>query len=406
MKILQLGKFYPPDMGGIERAMGDIVEGMNERGVICDVLCSNSRAKFSLDITHSRARIYRTKSFGKIARTSITPQMIFFLRNFISAYNIIHIHLPDPMANLALFCTNLDSKIVILHWHADITKQKYLLQFYKPLQTWLLKRADAIITTSPKYLAQSPFLQEYKAKCHTIPLGIQTPKTTKRKTLGKQITLFALGRFVEYKGFEYAIRALAFLGENFVLMLGGSGELDTHLKNLVKTLNLQAKVLFLGHIDFENTHKYYEKADIFLLPSISKNESFGIVQIEAMAHSVPVVSCAIKGSGVDWVNQHNYSGIVVPPKDPKAIAQAVQTIANNYDFFAINAKMHFQQYFKVETMIDTLYSLYTKTICNARGGGIYYVFVKQNPPYPPQSLPLATYSTQHHLSSQKVAYAA
>ena len=358
--------------------MSDIVDGMNERGIVCDVLCSNSKARFSLDITSSLARIYRTKSYGLLARTSITPEMISLLCKFVSGYDIIHVHLPDPMANLALFCTNLSKKILIVHWHSDIVKQKYLLQLYKPLQTWLLKRTDAIITTSPKYLSQSPFLQNFKDKCISIPSGIldsaKNTKKTRSFTKDSQITLFALGRFVEYKGFEYAIRALEFLEENFVLMLGGSGELDSQLRDLVKKLNLQKRVQFLGFIDDNDIAGLYAKTDIFLFPSITKNEAFGLVQIEAMAHSVPVVCCAIEGSGVDWVNEHNVSGLVVPPKNPQAIAQAVLTILRNYDFYATNARARFVKHFTKDKMLDSLQRLYYELakdkICLEGGGAI------------------------------------
>lgn len=370
LKILQLGKFYPPDMGGIERVMGDILEGMNERGFVCDVLCSHSKPKFALDITDSKARIYRTKSFGKLARTSITPQMVYFLRKFAKSYDIIHVHLPDPMANLALLLTCLDSQIIILHWHADITKQRYLLHLYKPLQTWLLKRADAIITTSPKYLEQSPFLQAYKHKCKAIPLGIScTPDNVSRPFVQKDTkTLFALGRFVSYKGFEYALSALRFL-PSYRLLLGGDGPLEHDLKNLAKTLGVASQVEFLGFVADEELPRFYKSSSIFLLPSITKSEAFGLVQIEAMAHGLPVVSCAIAGSGVDWVNQNGVSGIVVPPKDPKAIADAVLEIAKDYERFSQNARKRFLEHFTKNQMLDSLQNLYLELMKNSIEGG-------------------------------------
>lgn len=359
-KILQVGKFYPPVVGGIETTMQDICNGINASGLTCDVLCSNSIKSFQLDILDSKARIYRTKSYGKVANTSITPQMIYFLRNIGKTYDIIHLHLPDPMANLALLCANLHDKIVILHWHSDIIKQKYLLQLYKPLQSWLLKRANVIIGTSPKYIKQSPFLKAYQDKCVAIPSGIQSPQSIQSSPIRNPKLLFALGRLVGYKGFEYAIKMMQYLPQDYCLCIGGKGELESSLKALVSDLNLNHRISFLGFIADKDLPELYAKSGIFILSSITKNEAFGLVQIEAMSHGVPVVSCSIEGSGVDWVNQNGYSGIVVPPKDPKALAQAVLEISKNYDFYSKNAIQRFQEHFTKEKMISSLKDLYIR----------------------------------------------
>lgn len=359
-KILQVGKFYPPDVGGIERVMQDICEGMNKKGFICDVLCSNSKSHFGLDILESKARIYRTKSYGKLAKTSITPQMIYFLKTIGKSYDIIHLHLPDPMANLALLLANPKDKIIILHWHSDIIKQKYLLKLYKPLQTWLLKRADFIIGTTPKYIQESTFLQDFHNKCVAIPLGTTpvVPSVTKAKIPKNPKMLITMGRFVQYKGFEYAIRAMEFLPDDYHLCIGGSGELESSLKNLIAMLKLENKISFLGFIANEDLPRFYQESGIFILPSITKNEAFGLVQIEAMSYGVPVISCDIKGSGVPWVNENGYSGIIVPPKNPKALAQAVLKISSNYEFYSRNAFLRFQTHFTKDKMLDSIQELY------------------------------------------------
>ena len=129
MKILQLGKFYPPSIGGIQLVMYDITETINKnKDIECDVLCSNDVNLYTEEVINNY-RVFRTKTFGTYFATSATPQMIFKLRNIISEYDIIHLHLPDPMANLALFFANTKNKKVILHWHSDIIKQKYIKKF-------------------------------------------------------------------------------------------------------------------------------------------------------------------------------------------------------------------------------------------------------------------------------------
>ena len=380
-KVLQLGKFYPPDIGGIESVMQDICDGINARGLICDVLCSNSSYNFSYEILESRARIYRTKSFGKLASTSITPQMIFTLQKLIQAYDIIHLHLPDPMANLALFLSDIQGKLIILHWHSDIIKQKHLLKLYSPLQSWLLQRAHSIIATSPKYALESAFLQPYRDKCVSIPIGIDDiapsslestlPQPPAQSKNGEKKVIFALGRLVAYKGFEYAIEAMTLLPQ-YCLHIGGTGALQQKLQQKINALGLQDRVKLLGTLSHQERAQQFRNAHIFILPSITKNEAFGIVQVEAMSQGLPVVSCSIDGSGVDYVNAHNISGLVVPPQNPAAIAQAIREIERDYERFSRDARARFLQLFTSEKMLDSIYELYCSLYAsreNLLGGG-------------------------------------
>ncbi|TLD96859.1 glycosyltransferase [Helicobacter jaachi] len=377
-RILQFGKFYPPDIGGIESVMQDICEGLNARGLICDVLCSNSARSFAYDITKS-ARIYRTASFGKVASTSISPQMISALSHLIAPYHIIHLHLPDPMANLALFLLQKKArgKIIILHWHSDIIKQKYLLRFYKPLQTWLLKRADFIIATSPNYIAQSRFLKPFRQKCISIPIGINAhllkPPCAHTQHLdfldkyAHKKMIFSLGRLAQNKGFVYLIESMKFLSQEYILCIGGDGALRNELKRLIGAANLTHRVFLVGAIPREQLAYYYERCHIFVLPSIQ--ESFGVVLLEAMSFSKPVISTNLSPSGSAFVNQHGISGLVIPPKNPKAIAQAINDIESRYAHFAKGARERFLAHFTQEQMLDSIIALYKRAYELRKGGG-------------------------------------
>ena len=379
-KVLQLGKFYPPDIGGIESVMQDICDGINARGLICDVLCSSSSYNFSYEILDSRARIYRTKSFGKLASTSITPQMIFTLQKLIKAYDIIHLHLPDPMANLALFLSDIREKIIILHWHSDIIKQKYLLKLYSPLQSWLLQRAHSIIATSPKYALESAFLHPYRDKCVSIPIGIddiapsplestlpQHPAQSKR---GEKKIIFALGRLAQNKGFTYLIQSAQYLPDEYEIHIGGDGALHSKLEALINEHKLSHKVKLLGRITRDKLARHYQQCHIFVLPSIQ--ESYGVVLLEAMSFGKPIISTKLSPSGSDYVNAHNVSGLVVPPRDPAAIAQAISEIERDYERFSRDARARFLQLFTSEKMLDSIYELYCNLYAsreNLLGGG-------------------------------------
>ncbi|KIM09147.1 MAG: glycosyl transferase family 1 [Sulfurovum sp. PC08-66] len=370
MKILQLGKFYPPHIGGIETVMYDIVEVLNQKGYRTDVLCSNKGYMYSEEIEQGY-KVVRTKSFGIKFSTSITPQMVLKLKNMIRDYDIVHVHLPDPMATLALFLVGTKNKKIVLHWHSDIIKQKYLLRLFEPLQNWIMRNADLIIATTPKYIEESKYLQKYKEKCVPIPIGIDSDRLTvnhnlvlkiKNENHGKKI-VFSLGRLTYYKGFEYLINAAKELDEGTVVLIGGSGELMNDLLELIDKNELSKKVKLVGKISNENLGSYYSACDIFCLPSIAKSEAFGIVQIEAMSFGKPVVATRIAGSGVDWVNQHNVTGKNVEPKNAKVLADAFKQIMcdeETYVYLANNARKRFEELFERGQMVDKIVEAYKK----------------------------------------------
>ena len=365
MKVLHLGKFYPV-IGGIEKVMHDIVEGLSCReDVCCDMLCaSTDRSNHVVYLNH--AKIMCTATCMKIFATMISPAMILQLRKICKDYGIIHIHHPDPMAALALRLSGYRGKVV-LHWHSDILKQKLMLKFYLPLQNWLIKRADVIVGTTPKYLDCSPFLQDKSLHKICIPIGIDAIKPDqervnqlKEKYKNRKI-IFSLGRLVEYKGYEYLIRAASLLSEDHVVLIGGSGPLKSYLETLILALGLQDRVKLLGRISDEDLPTYYGACDIYVLSSIWKTEAFGIVQIEAMSCGKPVIATKIEGSGVDWVNENGVSGVNVNPMDSNAIANAVKYILSNKERYlrmSQGARQRYEALFKKEIMIEKCAQLY------------------------------------------------
>lgn len=330
-RILQLGKFYPI-RGGVEKVMYELMLGLSEREIHCDMLCAaTERHPAGVKQLNSHAKLIVVATWFRFSATMFAPKMITTLRKIASEYDIIHIHHPDPMACLALFLSKFKGKVV-LHWHSDIIKQNYLLKLYNPLQRWLINRADKIVGTTPVYVENSPFLKKVQHKTDYIPIGILPLQINKaeiariREKYPSKHLIFSLGRLVEYKGYEYLIHAAQYLGENYHLLIGGKGPLEEDLKMLIYKLGLTDRVTLLGYLSDKDSLSYFAAADVFCLSSIMKTEAFGIVQIEAMSLGVPVVSTSIPGSGVSWVNKNWESGRVVPPQNEVALAIAIKEI--------------------------------------------------------------------------------
>lgn len=371
MNILQLGKFYPIQ-GGVEKVMYDLMTGIghSHHESRSDMMCVAAIPQPFEQILSENSKLFCTKLNKKLFSTMLSFDLIRKLKKISPKYDIIHIHHPDPMAALALRLSGFEGKVV-LHWHSDILKQKNLLKLYRPLQEWLIKRADVIIGTSPKYLEESPHLKNNKKRKIAVPIGIE-PVSFNRNNVeairsqydGKKI-IFSLGRLVGYKGFEYLIESAKFLDDEYIILIGGSGPLKDTLQNQIETNNLSEKVKLLGRVSDEDLPSYYGACDLFVLSSIWKTEAFGIVQIEAMSCGKPVIATHIPESGVDWVNKDGFSGINVQPEDSKAIADAIMAITSNseiYNQFSSNAKKRFEEMFTIDKMIEKCYGIYSNII--------------------------------------------
>ena len=126
MKVLHLGKYYPPHFGGIERVNYDLVESINQQGICADVLCFND-SSISL-YEEGKYKIYRAANLFTLRSTPFSISLLKILRQIHQNYDIIHLHLPNPMGAIALQLVNFKGKIVI-HWHSDIIRQKTLKKF-------------------------------------------------------------------------------------------------------------------------------------------------------------------------------------------------------------------------------------------------------------------------------------
>lgn len=365
MKVLQLGKFYPLK-GGVEKVMYALAEGLSERGIDCDAMFASKDGHREDIQLNEHCHIYICRTFLEAKATMMAPTMVTTLKQICNRYDIIHIHHPDPMAALALYMSGFKGRVV-LHWHCDIIRQNKLLKFYRPLQNWLIRRADVIVGTSPVYLQQSEALSLVQDKCRCIPIGVYETTTNSALTAklrqqheGKHI-VFSLGRLVLYKGYEYLIEAASHLSDDYVLLIGGSGHQHNHLAELIENQGLKDRVQLLGFIPDHELGAYFDACDVFCLSSIDKREAFAIVQVKAMIHGKPVVSTDIPGSGVPWVNQHGVTGMTVPPCDGPALAKAIEEVCGDeqrYHYYCQQARQRYEKLFRMEDMINKCEALY------------------------------------------------
>lgn len=375
LRVLVFGKFYEPhNLGGVECVAQTLIDLLHQEVAFINLVQSKTRQSFNATMPCG-AKVMGASGWNVDGSLVLSPALIAKAIHICKTFqpDLIHLHFPDPMSHLAsLFLPPSIPRII--SWHADIVRQKKLLKIYRPFLNRILKTAEAIIVATPHH-KNSPFLQEKyvnPSKIHTIAYG--TPQrffacdTQKvqhiRQTYSNKNIIFSLGRHVSYKGFDVLIRAMAQLAPDVILLLGGQGPLTDSLKNLAQSLNLNQRVHFLGAIADEDLPNFYHACDVFCLPSVTTAEAFGLVQLEAMAAAKPVVSTLL-GTGVDFVNQNNITGLTPPPKNAEALAGALGKILDNphlKESFGAAALQRVKTEFSMEQMKEKTKDLYNQIL--------------------------------------------
>ena len=374
MRVLQVSKFYSPIRGGIESATLELAEGLNRAGVPTDVLCANTSSATEREQADAGFTIVRAGSLGRVLSTSMAPSMISQVGQLCPHYDVVHVHMPDPMAALALWLAKPKAQLVV-HWHSDVVRQRLSLKLYEPLQRWLLKRADAIIATSPAYVESSSALRPWRSKVEVIPIGISDNAASVRpeqvarlrERYGGRRIIFALGRMAYYKGFDVLIDAALRLPDDCVVLIGGAGTMLDRLRLRVASDTPAGKVHLLGPIEQQELVTHFAAADVFCLPSIARSEAYGVVMVEAMSMGKPVVSTEIPGSGVSWVNLEGVTGLKVPMGSPQALADALCLILADEGLrerMGAAARHHYIEHFSAAEMTRRTVSLYRRLLAS------------------------------------------
>lgn len=374
MNVLHLGKFYPPAKGGMETILALICERTAQH-VHNRVLVANSRPA-TVEERHGSVEVVRAAALTRIGAVAVCPTMPIELAR--EDADIIVLHEPNPMALVAYFLARPSSRLVVWY-HSDVIRPSWRYRlFYRPFLRFALARASRIIVSSPALGMSAPELQDFQAKCTVIPFGIELRNLDRRASVDRRaedirraenqpIVLF-VGRLVAYKGVDVLLEAMRTL--NAAALIVGDGPLRSRLEAQARQLGIANRVKFLGSVADDELAALYKACDVFVLPSVTRQEAFGVVQLEAMAAGKPVVSTDV-GTGVGWVNRNAETGFVVPPRNAEALRDAIGRLLADPELHQSMGQAAIKRVhtaFTVERMIDDTLALYREVMATAGHG--------------------------------------
>lgn len=326
MRVLIVYKDYFPVLGGIENHIRYLAEGLRSSGVDARVLVTNTADRTARE-TIGGVPVTKCARLGRLSSAPLSLAFVRAFRTLAREVDLVHLHMPYPPAELTQLAFGAGPFVVT--YHSDIVRQRLMGALYTPFARRLLHKARAVSVSNPNYINRSRLLGRVADKCTVIHHGIDLTRFTgiERETApptNGPPTILAVGKFRHYKGFDVLIRAMRDTPRARAVLVG-AGPMDAAWRSLARELRLGERVTFAGEVDDAGLLEHYRNADLFVLPSVNRAESWGTVLIEAMASGLPVISTEL-GTGTSYINQNGMTGCVVPPNDSQALAGAVNKL--------------------------------------------------------------------------------
>ena len=322
MKIVQVTPRYPPRTGGVETHVSEISERLVERGHEVTVLTADAGEGVASREVRNGVTVRRYRGFAPGGAFHVAPLIAPAVRRIDA--DVVHAHnyhsLPVLFAGLGV----QDERFVVTpHYHGGSANsfRDRLLSLYRPLGKWALRDADEVIAVSEWEREQ--LRSDFGVEATVIPNGIDRERFANAAPEERDRPyLLCVGRLEEYKGVQYAVRALTEMPER-ELVVAGSGPYRSELEAIAKRSGVADRVTFLGYVADERLPKLYAGAEVFL--ALSDFEAYGMTVGEALATGTP---CVVHESGAlgDWATNDGCLGI--EDRSPGSVLCGVRSVPN------------------------------------------------------------------------------
>jgi len=338
MKIAHIVCSYPPLFSGMGNVVFQTVSELAGRGHGVEVFTPQYDAVHPEPEQVDYARRLPAKiSYGNAA---YMPQVARELDGF----DIVHLHYPFfGVANIVRKwkLRHPDRSLVVTYHMDNRAKGLKGLAFSLYAKFWMsriLDAADLIIGSSFDYVESSDAREHFathKKKWRELPFGVDTVRFAPRERSedlfdrhgldGDIPTLLFVGGMDlphYFKGVPVLLNAMLLLkkqGVDVQLVLVGDGELKKQFESRAAGYGIADRVRFAGRVSDEELPRYYNMADLVVLPSVTQGEAFGMVLLESMASGVPVLASNLPGVRIVAAD----GGITCMPRDHRGLAENI-----------------------------------------------------------------------------------
>lgn len=327
--------YFPDPQGGMQEAIRQLCLATQAEGV-ANTVYTLSPQPHPTEILREEGRVVRARSWAAPASCDLGGiKALLRFRALSKQSDVVHFLFPWPYADLMQALAGTKTPAV-LTYVSDVVRQRWLGKAYAPLMWRTLRNMRAIVANCPAYARTSPILSDraIRDKVRIIPLGIveeSYPTEGDHSVLprlglidGEPFFLF-IGVLRYYKGLHTLIKAARQLKARVVI--AGSGPEGGALRAMAEQLGA-SNVIFAGQITDQEKIALLKRCHALVLPSHLRSEAYGMVLVEASIFGKPLISCEI-GTGTSFVNAHEESGLVVPPEDAQALADAMNLLLSD-----------------------------------------------------------------------------
>lgn len=374
MKVLMLTPSYDPIIGGTETVVKNLAINLNKIGVETDVMTFNMDKKWAprweWEVREEDGfKVYRIPAFNPCAKMpnligyffkiNVIPSPSF--RKIIKDYDVLHFH-DDVDLTFPLFsCFSRKPKVFQCHtlqetFNSYRTNVICRMIFRKSCEQYLtVSRNTAILA---KQLGAKRVV--------ILPNAVNVDKFNFNLQDRENKLILFVGRFERRKGIHVLLNSLDFLETTINLVIIGPHSNDEYSKEILSQIDRvnakgEHRIIYAGSVSIDNLVKCLQKSSIFICPSLS--ESFGIVNVEAMACGTPVIASDIEG--IKDIIESGKNGILVPPNDPIKLAEAIQFLLDNEDIrikFGAEGRKKVEKEFSWDVIVARLLEIYKEII--------------------------------------------
>ena len=323
MKVCLVTSEFPPVIGGIASHVYELARALVAEAADVTIVHPLSFGSTLGEVVLQGAKIYRPRLIK--AQPFYTVMLKFWLANAIRArdFDIIHVHGIRPLAATR----GLKVPVIFTNHSSGFLARLKAGGFRRQRTANLLKGVKSVLEPSDE-LVDAVRAFGFAGPAQMIPNGVDTTRFFPSSSLlrakcgiGENETVLLLARrLVEKNGVIWFARAIAEMRHlPFRVVVAGDGVDRELMTQILRAANMLDRVIFLGGVPNSDMPNVYNAADICVLPSLA--EATSITGLEAMACGLPLVGTNV--GGIPTLLEDGITGLLVPPREPKAMAQAL-----------------------------------------------------------------------------------